>query len=152
MRSKLLKLLPILVVIISGLLIYFYLTKQSDQKSQATKKYAQEVFRSHQWEFPTVLAPDTPSNFIYLLLEQINSVEGGQKTAYILRRFDDGKWFLYSGVKTEFDLALASQITSSTEAKLANATINGHKVTTVSIPIKLKDRTRVTDFFLLTSD
>lgn len=152
MKSKLFKLLPILVFLISGLLVYFYHLKQSDQKDRATKKYAQEVYRSHQWEFPTVLAPDTPPNLVYMLLKQINSVEGGKKTAYILRSFDNGKWFLYSQDKSEFDSNLALQITNSSDAKLAKATINNHKTTVVSIPISLKDRTRVTDFFLLTGD
>lgn len=152
MKSRLFKLIPILVVSVLGFIFYFYQTDQANKKTQDIKKYAQEVYRSHEWEFPTVLAPDTPPSFIYLLLEQINSVEGGKKYAYILRSFDNGKWFLYSKDKSEFDPSIAVQITSSSETKLSKATIANQKTTVVAIPIKLKDRTRVTDFFLLVGD
>lgn len=152
MKAKLPLILFVLVMISSGFIVSLNVLRQSDQKTQSTKKYAQEVYRSHEWEFPRVLSSDAPSNLVYLLLKQINSVEGGKKTAYILRSFDNGKWYLYSQDKSEFDSNLASQITSSSDAKLSKATINNHKTTVVSIPIRLKDRSRVTDFFLLTGD
>lgn len=152
MKAKLPLILFVLVMISSGFIVSLNVLKQSDQKTQSTKKYAQEVYRSHEWEFPRVFSSDAPSNLVYLLLKQINSVEGGKKTAYILRSFDNGKWYLYSQDKSEFDSNLALQITSSSDAKLSKATINNHKTTVVSIPIRLKDRSRVTDFFLLTGD
>lgn len=152
MKAKLPLILFVLVMISSGFIVSLNVLKQSDQKTQSTKKYAQEVYRSHEWEFPRVLSSDAPSNLVYLLLKQINSVEGGKKTAYILRSFDNGKWYLYSQDKSEFDSNLAPQITSSSDAKLSKATINNRQTTVVSIPIRLKDRSRVTDFFLLTGD
>ncbi len=155
LKFFIISLLPILVVVFAT---YLYNQKEI-KKLQELNRYSQAIFVSHQNEFITVFA-NADDKQIIALLSQINATEKDHKI-YLLRRINDF-WYLYdpkdvkkisTSAYNRLDTILKKDgIINLKTDKINDIISETRPVYLVTIPIEIKDRSRTTDFLLLTSD
>lgn len=151
----------ILILLIPILIIYFvfsFYQKNETQKIQDLNRYSQAIFVSHQTEFITVFA-NADDKQIISLLSQINAPEK-DKSIYLLRKIND-IWYLYDSKEVKkistatynrLDTILKKDgIINLKTDKINDILSQSRPVYLVTIPIEIKDRSRVTDFLLVTS-
>ena len=151
----LLPLIPILIIY-----SFYYLNNQKENKKiQDLNRFSQAIFISHQNEFVTVFV-NADDKQIIALLSQINATEKDHRI-YLLRKIND-IWYLYDSkevkkISTSTYNRLDSVLKKDGIVNLKTDKINDiisqdRPVYLVTIPIEIKDRSRVTDYLLVVSN
>lgn len=154
LKFFIISLLPILVVVFAA---YLYNQKEI-KKLQALNRYSQAIFISHQTEFITVFV-NADDRQIIALLSQINAPEKDHKI-FLLRKIND-IWYLYHSEEVKkistaaynrLDKVLKKDgIINLKTDKINDIISESRPVYLVTIPIEIKDRSRVTDYLLVVS-
>lgn len=154
LKFFLISLLPILVVVYA---VFLYNQKEI-KRLQELNRYSQAIFISHQNEFITVFV-NAEDQQIIALLSQINATEKDHKI-YLLRKIND-IWYLYDSKEVKkiststynrLDTILKKDgIINLKTNKINDIISESRPVYLVTIPIEIKDRSRVTDYLLVTS-
>lgn len=151
----------IFLVLVLALITYFGFNlyqKNENKKIQDLNRFSQAIFISHQNEFITVFV-NADDKQIIALLSQINAPEK-DKNIYLLRKIND-IWYLYDSKEVKkistsaynrLDTILKKDGIINLKTDTVNDIISQNRpVYLVTIPIEIKDRSRVTDYLLVTS-